>query len=74
MNTYGTNPLVSDKGHLAPSTVSGGNVTVADMMMLVRFVEGLSVPTAKDLILGDMNGDNVLNVRDILLLRRMLGY
>jgi hypothetical protein len=43
-------------------------------MMLMRFVEQLQVPSAQDLVLGDMNGDGVLNIRDVLLLRRQLGY
>jgi len=74
VNTYGTNPLVSNKGDLAPKGMSDGQVNVADLLMLTRFVEGIDVPAGKDLILGDMNADGVLDVRDILLLRRQLGY
>ena len=74
VNTYGTDPLVSNKGDVAPSGATDGNVNIADVMMLTRFVEGLSVPGAKDLILGDMNNDGKLDVRDLLLLRRQLGY
>jgi len=50
------------------------DAAVFDLMMLIRFVGGLDTPAARDLILGDMNGDNVLDVRDVLLLRRSLGY
>ena len=74
MNTYGTNPTVSNKGDLAPSGAPDGQVNVSDLMMLTRFVEQLQTPAARDLILGDMNGDGVLDIRDVLLLRRQLGY
>lgn len=73
INTYGTNPLASDKGDLAPATGADGRVNLADLLVLTRFVEGLAAPAAKDLVLGDMNDDGVLDVRDILLLRRQLG-
>jgi hypothetical protein len=43
-------------------------------MVLMRFVGQLQVPTTQDLTLGDMNNDGVLDVRDVLLLRRQLGY
>jgi hypothetical protein len=71
---YGTNPKVSNKGDLAPKNAPDGVINAADLMMLVRFVEGLDAPTARDLILGDMNRDGVLDIRDVLLLRRQLGY
>src|SRR3989344_3868036 len=74
VNTYGTNPNSSNKGDLAPINTLDGQTNVADLMMLIRFVGGLDTPAARDLILGDMNGDNVLDVRDVLLLRRSLGY
>ncbi len=74
INIYGTNPTTSNKGDLAPSGTPDNQINVSDLMMLMRFVGQLQVPTAQDLILGDMNNDGVLNVRDVLLLRRQLGY
>jgi hypothetical protein len=74
VNTYHTNPTVSNKGDLAPSSAPDGQINVADLMMLTRYAEKLQTPTARDLILGDMNMDSVLDVRDVLLLRRQLGY
>lgn len=74
VNSYGTNPNSSNKGDLAPQSALDGQVNVSDLMMLLRFVEGLDTPAARDLILGDMNGDNVMDIRDVLLLRRSLGY
>jgi hypothetical protein len=68
VNTYGTNPTVSNKGDVAPYGSPDGAINVADLLMLTRFVEGLVAPSAGDLVLGDMNGDSVLDIRDMLLL------
>lgn len=73
VNTYGTNPLISNKGDVAPAGAADGQINVADLMMLTRFVEGLSTPAAKDIILGDLSGDGQLDVRDLLLLHHQLG-
>jgi hypothetical protein len=43
-------------------------------MMLMRFVGQLQTPTAQDLVLGDLNNDGALDVRDVLMLRRQLGF
>lgn len=74
VTTYGTNPKISNKGDLTPSSIPDGLVNASDLMMLMRFVEQLQAPTARDLILGDMNADGILDIRDVLLLRRQLGY
>jgi len=74
VNIYGTSPTVSNKGDLAPSGAPNGQLDVSDLMMLMRFVGKLQTPTASDLVLGDMNGDGVLDIRDVLMLRRQLGY
>jgi subtilisin family serine protease len=70
VNIYGTNPTVSNKGDVAPYGTPDGAINVADMLMLIRFVEGRVVPSARDLVLGDMNGDAVLDIRDMLLLMK----
>lgn len=74
VNTYGTNPIVSNTGDLAPKGAPDNVVDVPDLVVLLRFVEGLEIPASRDLILGDLNGDGVLDVRDVLLLERQLGY
>ncbi len=71
---YGTNPNVSNKGDLAPKGAPDNTINAADLLMLMRFVEGLDVPTSRDIVLGDMNGDGVLDVRDVILLERQLGF
>jgi subtilisin family serine protease len=74
INAYGTSPTTSNKGDLAPTSAPDNKINVSDLMILMRLVGQLQVPGAQDLILGDMNNDGVLNVRDVLLLRRQLGY
>jgi hypothetical protein len=74
VNVYGTNPATSNKGDLSPSGAPDDQINVSDLMMLMRFVGQLQVPAAQDLNLGDMNNDGVLDVRDVLLLRRQLGH
>ena len=71
---YQTNPKTSNKGDIAPRGAPNGVVDVADLLVLTRFVTWLDVPTAYETALSDMNGDGVLDVRDILLLRQQLGF
>lgn len=71
---YHTNPNLSNKGDLAPRNQPDGVVNVADLMILARLVEGLDIPSTEERALADINGDGVLDVRDILLLRQQLGY
>ncbi|MHB1140916.1 MAG: S8 family serine peptidase [Sulfuricaulis sp.] len=70
INTYGTNPVVSNKGDVAPYGTADGKVDIADLLVLMRFVRGAAAPSSRDLALGDMNGDSVLDIRDMLLLLR----
>jgi hypothetical protein len=74
VNVYHTNPGVSNKGDLAPQGTYDDQINIADLLLLTRIVGGLSAPATADQVLGDMNSDGVLDVRDILLLRRTLGY
>jgi hypothetical protein len=74
VNIYKTNPKVSDKGDLAPRGAPDKTVNLADLLMLMRFIEDLDTPTSRDTHLGDMNSDNVLDIRDVLILRKKLGF
>ena len=71
---YGTNPLVSNKGDIAPRGAPNGQVDLADLLILSRFVAGLDVPSDREKALADMNGVGVLDTRDMLLLRQQLGF
>jgi len=70
---FGTNPNQSNKGDLAPRNQPNGVMNVADLLILTRLVENLDAPSSPESLLGDINGDGVLDVRDILLLRQQLG-
>ncbi len=74
INIYSTDPLVSDKGDLAPLGSPDGVVNIADLLVLYRFIENFDTPNARDLVLGDINSDGILDVRDTLLLRKNIGY
>jgi hypothetical protein len=74
INTYGTDPTVSNKGDLAPLMAPDNVTNAADILILMRFAEGSATPTSRDVILGDMNGDGALDVKDVLLLERQMGF
>lgn len=74
VTVHGTDPNVSNKGDLAPMGAPNNAVNAGDLLMLVRYAEGSAVPASRDVTLGDMNGDAVLDVRDVLLLERQLGF
>ena len=74
INVYGTNPSSSNTGDLAPGGAPDGITNIADLLLLTRLVEGLAVPTVYEQIVGDINSDGILDIRDVLLLRRSLGY
>ncbi len=74
VNVYHTDPNVSNKGDLAPRGAPDGQVNVADLLRLTCLVLGQDAPTAQEQILGDMNSDGVLDIRDLLILRRRLGF
>lgn len=74
VNIYATDPNSSNTGDLAPRGAPNGVVNLADLLLLSRFIEGLAIPTAYEQAVGDINSDAVLDIRDILLLRRNLKY
>lgn len=69
---YGTSPTHSDTGDLAPRAAPDGQINIADLLMLMRYVENLQTPDARAAALGDINKDGALDLRDAMLLRRML--
>ena len=72
---YGTDPLSPGlPGDLAPAGSPDGEVNVADMLRLMRFIGGLEIPTAQELSRADLYGDGVLDVRDALEMSRLLGH
>lgn len=70
--TYGLDPLVSSKGHLAPRGALDNIVNVGDLVVLQRIIFNLVTPTELEIILADINSDGELNVADILLMHQLL--
>jgi hypothetical protein len=61
-------------GDIAPAGMPDGQLNVADLMRLMRFVIALETPVGQELVSADINGDGVLDVRDVLAFATMLGY
>ena len=73
--TFGTNPVDNTSfpipdGDLAPYGAPDGVINVADTLIAVRIVLGLITPSSLDLAHGDMNGDGVINLADLLLIQQ----
>lgn len=60
-------------GDVAPAGAPDGRLDVADLLRVTRFVEALEVPASADKRAADINGDDALDVADVLALSRMLG-
>ena len=61
-------------GDVAPAGAPDGQINAADLLRLMRFVEVLEVPAGQEVLAADINGDSVLDVRDVLALSQELGY
>jgi hypothetical protein len=72
------NPLSvpqSASGDVAPRGAPDGTVNTADLLVLLRLVEGLGdPPTPYELAAGDLTGDDMLDLRDVLALMTALGF
>lgn len=67
-------PATSGLGDIAPAGMPDGQINVADLARLMRFVELLEVPVGQDALAADINGDGVINMKDVLALSQLLGY
>lgn len=61
-------------GDIAPRNAPDGRVDVADLMRLMRLVAVLEMPSDQELLSADINGDAVIDVRDVLAMTAMLNY
>lgn len=68
---YGSDPNHSDLGDLAPLGMADGRVDIADRLILMRYIEGLQPMDARAGVLGDINRDGSVDLRDMLLMRSL---
>ncbi|MCW9048308.1 MAG: S8 family peptidase, partial [Gammaproteobacteria bacterium] len=71
---FGSNPNVSNLGHLSPKNSPDDLLDVSDLLILLRLIDRFEVADTYENIAGDMNLDGVIDVRDALLLMQKLGY
>jgi len=79
--TAGSDPLnplsmpQAGTGDVAPSGAPDGLVNTADLLVLLRLVAGLGdPPTLAEVAAGDLTGDRILDLRDVLALTKNLGF
>jgi len=72
--SYATDPNASNIGDLAPRDATDNNLNTADLLVLMRLIEQFDSPSVYEQIVGDINSDGVLDIRDALMLRRTLGF
>lgn len=72
VNLYGLDPTRSDKGDLGPRGAPDSRLNGGDLVVMSRLVGGLVTPSALETALADINGDNRINVADMLLLQQAI--
>jgi hypothetical protein len=72
VNTYGTDPLFSNLGDLAPRGAPDGVLNAADVLIMTQLVTGQIAATPVELLLGDLNNNAALDVGDLVLLQRVI--
>ena len=71
---FGTDPNTSNIGDVAPQGSPDNTINVGDLLILTRFVNRFSQPSAVESMLGDIEGDGDLDLGDILLLQTILKH
>ena len=61
-------------GDLAPKGAPDGIVDIADLLVLIQLVAEPNTATAEELAAGDFNGNQVLDLPDVLALMQILGF
>jgi hypothetical protein len=70
---FGTDPLASNIGDVAPRGAPDNVLNAGDLVVLARLVTG-DITDMGDLeaVLANLNGDNEINAADLLLLQQLL--
>ena len=66
----GTDPTQSNIGDIAPLGSPDGQINAGDLVVMIRLLTGLELPTALESVLADIKADGQLNVADLLLLQK----
>lgn len=67
-------PVASVLGDVAPAGAPDGQINVADLMRLMRFIAQIETPSSQDAYNADINGDGVLDMRDAQSMGQLMGY
>jgi subtilisin len=71
VNFYETDPLfINSPGDLAPRGAPDGLLNAGDVIVMTRLITGQITATQGELLLGDLNYNEELDVGDLLLLQR----
>ncbi|MEN8206218.1 MAG: Ig-like domain-containing protein [Pseudomonadota bacterium] len=69
---FGTDPLTSNIGDLAPRGMPNDLLDTGDLVVLTQLVTGVISPSALESVLADINGNGQINAADLLLLQQLL--
>lgn len=72
ISIYGINPLVSNVGDVAPLGNPDNQINIGDLLILQSLIHRRIEPGVLELILGDINSDDELNLVDVLLLEQTI--
>lgn len=70
--TWGSDPLISGRGDLGPYGSPDNTIDLGDYLVLTRLVVGELVPTAAEIIYGDLNDNDELDAGDLLIMNRVI--
>ena len=66
----GTDPIVSNRGDVAPRGSPDSLLNTGDVVVLTRLLSGAIQPTSLEAVLADINSDGGIDVADLLLLQK----